>query len=208
MLTHLRQGPPWLVMLGSAVPGSALVVVAFVFSSEGWSGSALRAGLLLLALPAAFVLDDPPAATVEATPRSPWWNLASRLLAVVGLATVLAISVAAWRSRVGVDQAWLLFALPMTLAVGLVASAAAMQRGGRSAPGDLVASGGGLVLVGLLLFGPSWRGMDMLPSAGAADVQDLAPWSLLAVTSLSVLLWAPSRPRWRSRRTLGRRWSG
>jgi hypothetical protein len=193
MLTHLRQGPPWLVMLGSAVPGSALVVVAFVFSSEGWSGSALRAGLLLLALPAAFVLDDPPAATVEATPRSPWWNLASRLLAVVGLATVLAISVAAWRSRVGVDQAWLLFALPMTLAVGLVASAAAMQRGGRSAPGDLVASGGGLVLVGMLLFGPSWRGIDMLPYAGAADVQDLAPWSLLAVTSLAVLLWAPTR---------------
>jgi hypothetical protein len=208
MLTHLRQGPPWLVMLGSAVPGSALVVVAFAFSTEGWSGAALQAGLLLLALPAAFVLDDPPAATVEATPRSPWWNLASRLLAVVGLATVLAISVAAWRSRVGVDQAWLLFALPMTLAVGLVASAAAMQRGGRSAPGDLVASGGGLVLVGMVLFGPSWRGMDMLPYAGAADVQDLAPWSLLAVTSLAVLLWAPTRPGWRSRRILGRRWSG
>jgi hypothetical protein len=195
MLTHLRQGPPWLVMLGSAVPGSVLVVMAFVFSSEGWAGTALQAGLLLLALPTAFILDDPAAATVEASPRSPWWNLASRLLAVIVLATVLAISVAAWRSQGGVDQAWLLFALPMALAVGLVASSAVIQRGGRSAPGDLVASGGGLVIVGLLLFAPSWRGMDMLPSAGAAEMQDLAPWSLLAMMSLVVLIWAPTRRR-------------
>jgi hypothetical protein len=169
------------------------VIVAFGFSTEGWSGAALQAGLLLLALPAAFILDDPSTATVEATPRSPWWNLASRLLAVIGLVTVLLMCVVAWRARVGAEQPWLLFALPIMLAVGLVALSAVVQREGRSAPGDLVASGGGLAIVGLLLFAPTWRGIEMLPSAGEADLQDLAPWSLLAVTSLAALLWAPTR---------------
>ncbi len=165
-LRHARRGIPWLAIGMVAAPAVALMVCAFVFRDHPAGWSLLRGGLLLWAATAAFLLDEPPAPVVRATPRSPSWWHGSRF---IGAAPLIAIPIAAaslW--AVNRPDAHLLGMTVQAVAAFLVvlACAAVACRLGRNAPGDIVASCAVLVVLFLLIRPVAVRGVPLLPGPG------------------------------------------
>jgi hypothetical protein len=194
VITHARAGIPWAAVCGAAAPGLLMVLLAFGFGDQPWSARLVQAGLLALSVPAALILDDPPTAAVEAAPRSPWWGLAARLLGLAALLAAICAAAASWALAHPGEQPWLLAALPAAAALAVVAAAALLRRSGTPAPGDLVASGAGVLLVGLLVFSPRWAGVEVFPAPGSAEGGELAVWALVAGAAAATLAWSPVRP--------------
>jgi hypothetical protein len=192
VITHARAGIPWLPLLTAAAPGAFIVGLAFVFGERPWAARVVQGGLLLVALGSSFLLDEPPAAVVEATPRSPWWWLRARLLGLAAVLTAIGGVVAAWQWAQPTPQGWLLALLPAIVAVAAVAGAALLRRRGRYAPGELVAAAAGVLLLGLWIFAPRWGGVEVLPAPGAATSSALAVWGLVLAAAGGVLVWAPA----------------
>lgn len=192
-VTHARSAVPWVVVVAAAVPGLVLCAVGVAFHTSAWAASPMRFGVILLAVPAAFLLDDPSAGMSTATPRSPWWDLGARLLGLLALCGVIAVTAWGWDWLVPTPQAWLLALVPICAAAAGVAGAALLRRSGRVAPGDVVASAMGVLLLGLLLFRPRWWTWDLLPWPGSASGAEVAAWVVLGCASPVVLLLASGR---------------
>jgi hypothetical protein len=194
LLRHARRAVPWVIVLGAAVPGSVMLVVAFAFHEQGWTAVPARGGLLLLAVPAAFLLDDPPASVTLASPRSPWWDLTARLIGLVAICTSILTLTWWWNGLMATSQAWLLGFIPCTAAVLAVSAAAALRLRGRNAPGDLVAAGIAFGLLGLALFRPAYRSWELLPFPGEAGPGDISAWVVvLTLATVQLLLSAGHR---------------
>ena len=192
MPTHARAGIPWRSLLGVAGPGLLLIGLAFGFGDRPWASRLAQGGLLLLSVAASFILDEPSAAAVEATPRSPWWGLAARLLGLAAILALVCVVAAAWDRANPAPQGWLLALLPAIAAVAAVAGAAVLRRLGRRSPGDLMAAAAGVLLLGLLLFGPRWGDVELLPAPGAATAGELVVWGVVLAAAGAALAWAPS----------------
>jgi hypothetical protein len=191
-VAHARAAIPWAVVLASALPGIVLVGVGIAFRDSDSALAPVRMGLMLLAVPSAFLLDDPSAGVSSATPRSPWWDLSSRMLALVAGCALIGALAWSWDLLVPTPQAWLLALVPVCAAIAGVAGAALMRRVGRYAPGDVVASVAGFLLLGLLIFTPQRGSWELLPWPGSAGVGDSMAWVVLGAVGALVLLWAPS----------------
>jgi len=192
MVTHARAGIPWLAMLAVAAPGLLVVVLACALHQQPWAARLAQGGLLLIAVGASFLLDERSAAMVEATPRSPWWGMFARSLGLAAVLAVICGVAAAWGRAFPTPQGWLLALLPSIAAVGAVAAAALFRRLGRCAPGDLVAAAAGMLLLGLLIFGPRLGDADLLPTPGTAASGELIGWGVLLAVAVAVLAWAPT----------------
>lgn len=192
-LAHARRAVAWPVLLVASVPGAALVVVGIAFHAQGWALEAFRAGALLLAVPAAFLLDDASSAVSSAAPRSPWWDLAGRFLVLLAWAAMVALGAWGWDALVPTPQAWLLALVPCTAALVAAAAAAMMRRAGRSTPGDVLAGVVCLVLLALLRLSPSYRGWEALPVPGLAGPGDVAAWLVAASAAVVAIVWAHVR---------------
>ena len=90
------------------------------------------------------------------------------------------------------SQGWLLALLPAIAAFAAVAGAAVLRRRGRCSPGDLMAAAAGVLLLGLLLFGPRWGDVELLPAPGAATAGELVVWGVVLAAAGAALAWAPS----------------
>lgn len=191
-LLHARTALPWLAVLAASVPGAALVLISIGFHDRSWAMTSVSGGLLLLALPAAFVLDDPAAPVVGATPRFPWWDVTARLLTLVGLCCGIGAVAWCWNRFEPVPQPWLLALMPMCTAIVAVAAAAMLRRSGRSTPGEAVAGAVALVLVALSMFRPTLHTWELLPSPGGASAAEVAGWAGVAVFAVLCIAWAPS----------------
>jgi hypothetical protein len=156
---------PWPVVAVGSAPALVVLVLAFAFHADAWAARAVQIGLLMLAVPASFLLDDPTAATVEATPRSPWWTLATRLLVLGALLALLAGTALAWGSVVPTPEVAALALAPVGVAVVAVAAAALLRRAGRTTPGDVVAGAVGFTVLGLWLFAPESTGATSSPGS-------------------------------------------
>jgi cytochrome bd-type quinol oxidase subunit 2 len=191
-LRHMHHAIPWMAVLATAIPGAVLVLVSVGLREQEWATDSMSSGLLLLALPAAFVLDDPSAPVASATPRSPWWDLTGRLLALVGLCVVISALAWAWSRLVTIPQPWLLALLPICTALVAVAASATLRRAGRATPGDLVVGALVLGLIGLSLFRPTVHTWELMPNLGSADTAEVAIWSGAAALALALIVWTSS----------------
>jgi hypothetical protein len=187
-VAHARAAVPWVVVLAAAGPGLVLCAVGVMFHGSTWAASPMRIGMVLLAVPAAFLLDDPSAGVSTATPRSPWWDLGARLLGLAALCGAIVALAWGWDQLVPTPQAWLLALIPICAAGAGVAGAALLRRSGRVAPGDVVASVMGVVLLALLLFQPRWATWELLPGPGSASGAEVAGWVALGCASPLILV--------------------
>lgn len=191
-LLHTRYAIPWVAVAAASVPGAVLVLAGLGFHDQRWALRAMAGGLLLLALPAAFVLDDPSTPVAGATPRSPWWDLADRLVTVGALCGVMGAVAWMWHALEPIPQAWLLALIPACLAVLAVAGSAVMRRAGRTTPGDVLAGGLAFVILGLSMFRPTAWTWELLPSPGTAGSAEVGIWVGAAAAAIVVIGWAPS----------------
>jgi hypothetical protein len=189
---HTARAINWIVATLSAVPGLILFGVGMAFHEQDWAASPVRGGLLLLAIPAAFLLDEPAAGVVSATPRNPWWDLSGRLLGLLVIVGFIGTFAWSWNWVEPTPQAWLLALLPACLALLAVAGAALLRRLGRATPGDLAASFMGFAILGMALFNPAFRTWEVLPFPGQAGPGDVTAWVVFAGLAGVVLLLAPS----------------
>jgi hypothetical protein len=191
-LRHARHAIDWLAVGVSAVPGGALVAVSLVFHGDTWALGTLTPGLLLLAVPAAFVLDDPATPVAGATPRSPWWDLAGRSIAVAALSAAVVLVAWTWHLWEPLPQPWLLPLISVCLALVVVAGSAVMRRAGRPSPGDALAGALVFAVLGLALFRPSLRTWELLPAPGSAGPIEVGAWIAAAMCAIVVVVMATS----------------
>lgn len=191
-LRHTRQAIPWMAVVAAAAPGAGLLLVGLTFHDHGWAKPLVANGLLLLAIPAAFILDDPSTPVANATPRSPWWDLAGRLTVLWALCGLMAAVTWIWNRFEPSDQPWLLTLIPTCMAVLAVAGAALLRRGGRTSPGDALAGGLVFVILGLSLFRPTLRTWELMPYPGSASTTEAGIWMAAAALAVCLLAWAPS----------------
>ena len=189
-LVHVRAAVPWSVVLVGAIPGLVLVVVGVTHADRGWAPGPVRWGLLLLAVPMAFLLDDPAAGLSSSAPRSPWWDLRWRLVALAGWCLAAGAVAWWWSVRVPTPQPWVLGLLPACAAVAGVGAAATMRRSGRDAPGDVVAGVAACLLLGLLVLAPRRGTWELLPTPGSASPTEAGAWLGMGLVAVIALLWS------------------
>jgi len=198
-LVYARRGIPWLAIGIVATPALALMACAFVFAERPVGWSLLRSGLLIWAATAAFLLDDPPAPVVHATPRSPSWWHGSRFLGALPLVALPIVAASIW----ALDQpdAYVLQVSVQAVAAWLIvlACAALASRLGRYAPGDLVASAA--ILVILFLLAHPMRVGEVLLLPGPGDPrwpESTMLWLLFgtaAMAAIAIAGWWARSPR-------------
>lgn len=212
LVTAEVRAVQWAPMAGGAIAASLVVWLptrahtvdrVVVLSSLGQRVLALRAGAIVLALGAAFVLDDPAAGTTAHLPVTVLRRRLARLaVALLGWAT-------AWAGLIGIAMRTPLggqsFPLgPVTLEaaamVAMVLAAAAVAApfvpeglGGIAAGPVLIVTMG----IAYAMAVPPWHlamfvGDPMTPGWGAAHVR----WGFLLGASVLMLLWC-SRDPWR-----------
>lgn len=198
-ITHARRGIPWRAIGVVAVPAVALIASAFIFYRSDVAWSLLRQGMLVWAVTAAFLFDEPPAPVVKATPRSPTWWHGARFLGAVPLLAVPILAASVW----AIDQPE---ARPFGLSIQTIAAwlmvlagASVASRFGRNAPGDVVGGGAVLGVLFLLIRPVSIDGVPLLPYPVDPNWdQSIRLWSVLgtaAVITIAISGWWQPRPR-------------
>lgn len=190
-------------MGGGSALGAVILTACVAFAADGTPLVFARLALVALAAAAAFVLDEPAAAAVDAVPRTRRRRTGAR-------ATVVALPFAVWTGGVlalklrnsGTPAAALLIEGAGVLALAL-ALAAALRRWGRNEPGDVVASAVGATILALLLFNPFSRWVPLFPVADRW-VLSSACWGALTVAAMGIAVTASGDP-FRNSRVLRRR---
>ena len=154
---------PWLAI--AVVSGTGLLLSAgAVAAADFWFGPLLVSfGLALFGAAAAFALDEPAAAVVDAVPQSLRHRTAVRAvaLAVPFLAGVAALAALEAGGR-PVHIAWLLLHLAGCLVVGFACAAVGRRRS--PTPGETAASAVGVSFMVLACFEPLARWVVVFPA--------------------------------------------
>ncbi len=204
LLSPLRTAVRWQPLLGATVlVGLLLAVKADDLHQDGTSLMALRGVAALLALGAAFLLDDAAAVTLAASPTSLLWRRWHRLLAAALVAVPWALAVLVVRSRgAELPVAGLTLELVTLLALALAAAGGITRWTEVSEPGVLAAP----LLVGIILANfRSPSGGHCSPGPARSGTRAHQRWGLLLAAALLVLAWCTRDPaRRRSRHVASR----
>ena len=197
-ITHARRGIPWRAIGVVAAPAVALIASAFIFYRSAVAWSLLRQGMLVWAVTAAFVLDEPSAPVVKATPRSPTWWHATRFLGALPLLAAPILAARVWAIDRPEAHAFGLSIQTIAAWLMVLAGAAVASRVGRNTPGEVVAGGAVLIVLFLLVHPFSIAGVPLLPHPVDPNWdQSIMLWSLLgtaAVITIAVTGWWRPRP--------------
>lgn len=185
------RGVNWAAVLGGTALGAVILACCVVFTGSTPPLTYARLGLVALAAAAAFVLDEPAAAAVDAAPTTLRRRTAVRLIAVALPLTVWAVGVSALDLRNEQVPAGHLLVEGVGVLAVTVSVAAVLRAAGCSDPGDNVATVVGGAILGLVLFNPPPRSVPLFPvSHGWAA--STALWCSVAVAA-AILLVAASR---------------
>jgi hypothetical protein len=187
------RGVNWPALLGGSAIGAGILAVCVAFAADGPPLLYVRLALVALAAAAAFVLDEPSAAAVDAVPVTLRGRTAIRATAValpfaVWAAGVLALQ---WRNSATAAGALLVEGAGM-LAVA-VALSAVLRLLGRAEPGEIVASFLGASMLGALIFNPAPGSVPIFP-VGEGWAASTALWCSLAVAALMLVFAASQDP--------------
>jgi FtsH-binding integral membrane protein len=193
--TELRA-VPLAPVLGGTVLGLAALLVDGLVVPNGPGSALLWFALAGFATAAAFVLDEPSAAVVDAVPVPRRVRTAYRLLVALLPLTGWLLGTAAM-APAGAALSWAALAVTGTGFIAITfGAAAALRRSGHDSPGELVAAGAGGVVVLSLVVGVPKVG----PLLEAYDASSRAStlWGALFVVAIALVVWGGSDPltRW------------
>jgi hypothetical protein len=187
------RGVDWAVVLGASGCGAVVLLGCVVFTGDTPPLTYLRLGLLALVAAAAFILDEPAAAAVDATPTPLTRRTAVRTLALVAPLGVWGVGLLAVERRAASTPTLALLLEGAGAMAVAVALAACLRLVGRREPGDVVASVCGVAILGILLMNPLSRSALVFPVAEGWAASS-AFWASLTVASVLVTIGA-SRSR-------------
>jgi hypothetical protein len=159
----ILRGVDWRAVLGASALGATVLLLCVALPVDGLPLTYVRLALIALVGAAAFVLDEPAAAVVDAVPVSRRHRTAVR--GVAGL-----VPLAVWTAGVlglaarhpGTPLRGLLVEGAGALAVAL-AGAAVLRRTGSREPGEVTATVLGAGLLAFLLFDPPPHSVPVFP---------------------------------------------
>lgn len=189
------RGVDWAAVLAGSTLGAAILACCVAFAADGPPFGYVRLALVALVGAAAFVLDEPAAAAVDAVPATRRRRTAARATAVAVPFTVWAGGVLALEQRSAVTPVGALLVEGAGVLAVAVAMAAVLRLAGRIEPGEIVASVLGAVMLAVLIFNPPPRSVPLFP-VGDGWAASTALWSALAVAAATLVL-ATSRDPYR-----------
>jgi hypothetical protein len=189
------RGVNWPAVLAGSAFGAGILAGCVAFAADGPPLLYVRLALVALAAAAAFLLDEPAAAAVDAVPATRRGRTAVRATAVTLPLAVWTAGILALELRNSVTAVGALFVEGAGVLAVAVALAAIVRLTGRAEPGEIVASVLGASMLALLIFNP-WPGSVPLFPVGDGWAASSALWSSLAVAA-TVLVVAASRDPYR-----------
>lgn len=187
------RGVDWAVVLGGSAAGAAILAGCVAFGEDGPPLTYARLGLAVLAAAAAFVLDEPAAAAVDAVPATRRRRTVARTIAAGVPLAVWAVGAVAlhWRNP-STPLAALLVEGAGVVAVAVAASAA-LRSAGWAEPGEAVAPAVAAAVLAALIFQPPPRSVPAFPVADGWAAST-ALWATVLVVSTVVLVGGSADP--------------
>lgn len=187
------RGVNWPVVLGGSAFGAAILVGCVAFAADGPPLEYVRLAQVALAAAAAFVLDEPAAAAVDAAPATLRRRTAIRATAAALPFAVWAAGVLALGQRSALTQVGALLVEGAGLLAVAVALSALLRLTGRVEPGEIVASRLGAAVLAVLIFNPLARSVPLFP-VGDGWAASTALWGSLAVAAVMLVVAATRDP--------------
>lgn len=187
------RGVNWAAVLGGSVIGAAILAGCVAFAADGPPLGYVRLALVALVAGAAFVLDEPAAAVVDAVPISRRQRTAARSFAVIVPLAVWSVGVLALELRNAMTPALALLVEGAGLLAVTVALAAVVRLTGRIEPGEMVASVIGAAMLAVLTFNPPPRSVPLFP-IGDGWAASTALWASLSVAAVALVIAASRDP--------------
>ena len=189
------RGVNWPALLGGSAIGAGILAVCVAFAADGPPLPYVRLALVALAAAAAFVLDEPCAAAVDAVPVTRRGRTAIRVTAVALPFAVWTVAVLALERRNGATAVGALLVEGAGMLAVAVAVSAVLRLAGRAEPGEIVASFLGASMLGALIFRPAPGSVPIFP-VGEGWAASTALWGSFAVAA-TMLVVALSRDPYR-----------
>jgi len=181
------RGIDWAVVLGASGCGAAILAGCIVFTGDTPPLGYIRLALLALMAAAAFILDEPAAAAVDATPTPLTRRTAVRATALAAPVAVWVLGVLAVEQRTAPTPTLAMLVEGTGVMAVAVALAACLRMAGNNEPGDIIASICGAAILAILLLNPPPQSMPVFPvTEGWAASSAL--WASLTLTSVLVTI--------------------
>lgn len=192
------RGVDWSAVLGGSMFGAAILTGCVLAATDGPPLGFVRLALLALAVAAAFILDEPAAAAVDAVPSTRRHRTADRAAAAVLPFAAWVAGVLALELRNAVAEAGALIVEGAGLIAVAVALAAVVRWAGHVEPGEIAASVLGPAVLAVLVLHPPPRSVPIFPMVDGWAAST-ALWSVMAwaaamiVVATSADLYCPRR---------------
>ena len=188
------RGVDWAVVLGASGIGGAILLGCIIFTGDTPPLTYLRLALLALVAAAAFILDEPAAAAVQATPTTLLRRTAVRAVALGVPVAVWVLGLLAIEQRAA-PTPFLALLLEGAGAVAVaVALAACLRLTGNHEPGDIIASVCGAAILTVLLLDPLPRSLLLFPTAEGWAPSSALWASLILMSTLVTIGVSQDRP--------------